>query len=404
MNARVDAFILPADDPANESEIKKSLLFFDSVTLPDPADRALLNDGDVVEKFPSMTFKWSDRNTFPRVAQYEEQTRSLLSNANVFTKKGHIRIAPLAPLPSLDPGVNYTIWHSAVADEALVRAAAPDLNVSANPQLGIAGYMYNLVISQQGFTSKYTIFENRPSFKFLEANDAWTCFAHLRVGRFVKYTRLAHALGIVPLAFDAPNQGMLATASGANSKFSPTEGRESSPDALSALALQLDVFDHNSLLTALNAMSWSDVARLRQEILPGVKILREEIQKATLIQRNIDANNLESYRIQVEKLATDFNNKKMQLAEEWEKLRIAAITKGGGSVGALTLGEASGLIAVALGAPWIDLLVKIFSTGLIATAAMSGDLARLIPARRKVQQHPLYFLDKIGPLGRTTTT
>ena len=46
MSTRADALILPADTPVSEVEIKKALLFFDSVTLPNPADYALVNEGE----------------------------------------------------------------------------------------------------------------------------------------------------------------------------------------------------------------------------------------------------------------------------------------------------------------------------------------------------------------------
>ena len=86
---RSDALIIPADAPISEVEVKKALLFFDSVTLPNPMDYALVNEGEIVEKFPpNCTFTWTARNNFPRNTEYEEDMFHLINETKNIQKMG----------------------------------------------------------------------------------------------------------------------------------------------------------------------------------------------------------------------------------------------------------------------------------------------------------------------------
>ena len=142
-------------------------------------------------------------------------------------------------------------------------------------------------------------------------------------------------------------------------------------------------------------MSWQEVVRLRKEILPGMHLLRSELNKAINAQRNASLNNLEKYNDCLINIAKDYQEKRERLAEEWEKLRIGAICKLGGATALTTAADISGLIAITTGAPWVDLLIKMFSSGLLATGALSDQLSGLIPARRAVKKHSMYFIDKL---------
>ena len=62
MVERADALIIPADHFPSDVALKKSILFFDSVTLVGSFDAALVNELEVFEKFPGMTVGWSARN------------------------------------------------------------------------------------------------------------------------------------------------------------------------------------------------------------------------------------------------------------------------------------------------------------------------------------------------------
>ena len=392
MTTRADALILPADTPLTSAELKKNLLFFDSVTLANPTDAALINDGDVVEQFPMGKFTWAPRNNFPRSADYTDEIAYLLSETRDLQSRGLVRVSPLAPLPILDPGVSHSLWHSAITNKALVEAAAPDRHSQPKPPFGIAGYMRGGVIAQHGYRSKYEITESRPTVELSEVDEHWTLYAHLRLGRALKFLRLSHALSLVPLALDRPNQEILM----ATTRIEVASDEQTDmPQAPIRDPGQFDfeIFDTGELTKALDGMSWRDVTRLRREILPGMNALREHIEKAVRRMNVTDHPN--AYAEKFGAMQKEFLVAKEMVAIEWEKLRIASITKFGGVVGLEALADMGGLVGTVVGVPWADLLVKVFASGLVATAGVSGELKTLIPAKRAVKHHPLYFTDKL---------
>ena len=59
----IKSLILPGESPPSESQLKRQLLFFDSILIIHPDDRALINEGEIVEKFPNTTIKWAEQNS-----------------------------------------------------------------------------------------------------------------------------------------------------------------------------------------------------------------------------------------------------------------------------------------------------------------------------------------------------
>lgn len=52
--------IMPGDSPPTVASLKRQLLFFDSIAIADPQDKALVNYGEISEQFPSMHITWAD--------------------------------------------------------------------------------------------------------------------------------------------------------------------------------------------------------------------------------------------------------------------------------------------------------------------------------------------------------
>lgn len=393
MTERCDALIIPADSPPSGATLKKAVLFFDSVTLANPADRALVNDREVVEHFDNTTVSWSSRNDFPRSPDYLDVMGRLLADTSSLQSRGIVRLTSAEPLPTLDAAMNYTVWHSAITSQHLVEAAAPDRHGQVKPPLGIGGYMRGGAITVNGYRSKYEITETRPAATIPDADEFWTLFAHLRLGRALKFLRQSNALGLSPLALDVPNQQILA----ASSEFGtlPTHQPVMGQQPLPPIQLDLEVLETEELLKALDEMSWNDVQKLRKHTLPGMNNLREHLRRSVKLQGKAHMLGIDDYQKELLKLHKDYQDAKEKAASEWEKLRIAAVGKLGGTVGAGVLADASGLLGTVIATPWVDLLVKIFASGLVATSALTKELQSLIPARRIVKQHPLYFVERL---------
>ncbi len=389
MSERCDALLLPADDAPVNAQLKKSVLFFDSVTLANVADAALVNDRDVEEKFPGGAIMWAERNAFPRNEGYVDSMQRIMSDTSSLRSRGILRLTPEKPLPTIDAGVNYSLWHSAIADATLVNAAAPDRHRAENPPHGFYFYMRGCVMTMNNHPSKYEIAETRPAFGFSDCSESWTMYAHLRLGRALKFLRISHALGLVPLAFDDPNQKILAATGEQNSLIE--QRNPVNPPGFAPIQFDLEVFDSAELINALDAMSWQEVARLRKEILPGMNKLRTHMRKVSILQ-NGDLSREENNK-RLREMMRDFTDAKESLSESWEKLRIAAVLKSMRTLGATGALEWAGLLGTITGQPWVDLLGKVFAAGLVSAGALHSEIQSLIPARRKVTQHKLYFTD-----------
>lgn len=396
MVERADALIIPADNFANDAALKKMVLFFDSVTLVNSSDSALVNEFEVREKFEGMEVAWSARNPFPRSESFSDEMQRLLSETLSFQSRRIIRLTPATPMSSLDAGMNYSLWHSAIANKDLVTAAAPDRFTNPKPTLGISGYMRGGTISVGNARSKYEITETKPSVVLENVDEDWTLYAHLRLGRALKFLRQSHALGLSPIALDLPNQQILK----ASSEFDTLIVRNQSetPAVLhNQVNFDFDIFEPEEFNNHLNDMTWSDVQQLRRHVLPGMNGLRTYLRRSIRLKGLASTAGVEAYNKELVKLLSEYRVAKEKLTTDWEKLRVGTVTKIGAGVGAGVglgaVGASTGLIGTIVGAPWVDLLVTIFASGLIGAGHLTSELQNLIPARRVVKQHPLYFTD-----------
>jgi len=394
MSERADAIILPGDHAPKGGELKKNLLFFDSLTLANPSDSALVNEGEVTEQFSQGRVMWASRNPFPRSPDYVPEMSELLAQTASFQSRGLIRVTPPHPLPTMDPGVNYSLWHSAIASSNLVEAAAPDRYSQETPPFEVGGYMRGGSIALGGERSKYEITESLPAIELADAGEWWTHYAHLRLGRALKFIRLSHALGLSPLALDRPNQEILMASGDFKGVVERQNPKISDVESLH-LRFDFGVFDSEELYAALDRMTWNEVAALRKHTLPGMKNLRRYLVKSVQLKARSTSVSPEIYNNELYDLYKDFQVSKVALAKEWERLRIAAVVGVGGGVGGGAAAEAFGLMGTVVGMPWADLLIKIFTAGLLGAATLKDELKELIPARRTVKEHPMFFIDRL---------
>ncbi len=391
MNTRSDALILPSDRPVEDGQLKKMLLFFDSVTIGHPDDYALIHNKEVTEKFGAMNIWWADMNHYPREAGYVEATKDLLQRTNTEQNRGLVRTTPKRSPIFLDPGFNYTLWHSAIANRSLVEAAAPDRYASAQPLVEIAGYMRGGHLSVAGYTSKYEIKETNPAVEFEDVDLKWTLLAHLRLARALKYLRLGHSLGLVPVAMDEPSRNIL----GSCDEFGrAVEQSNQSPFGTGKLPFHLDfeILDALDLMKALDGASWKEVNQLRKFTLPGMNRLRSHLIKISRLQGRQHQGDITAYTNQLTLLYQDFENTKNSLREEWMNFGVSLA---GRTVASLGGGGAASMLAGTMGQSWFGLLQSILVSGLIGAASLSSDIKTLLVANRRFKQQPLYFLDLV---------
>lgn len=385
MTTRLDALLLPSDAPPKQSNIKRNVLFFDSVSLIDPSDKSLVNDREIEEQFPGALVVWSERAPFPRTENYETEYEEIIAHTGHLQTKGIIRVLNSKQFPNVDPGISWVLYNSAISNEELVRAAVPDIG-NAKPSIVVPnGVMAGMGISMGGHRSKYEL-DCKPPSHIPNFDDAWSALAYLRLGRAIKFLRLAYGKNISPLATDGINRNIIEELA---KRYIPAVTPSANDEALANLSIALDVIDPQSLEKILDDMSWDDVIRLRKEVLPKLSALRSFLMnKVNAVNRG--KRDLDAYRQEMLRTRQEFDSMKESLAEEWEKLRIGATLKSGGGVGGT-----AGLSLLPSFSTWFELSMLIASSGLLIATSLTDELKGLIPARRKVQSHPLYFLDSI---------
>ena len=381
----IKSLILPGESPPSESQLKRQLLFFDSILIIHPDDRALINEGEIVEKFPNTTIKWAEQNSFPRVADYEEKFEYLLERTLFPQKKGLIKVVTPTSGQIIDPGINWTLFHTAITNSQLVKSAKTDKHIGS-PKFQHKGIVLGLAIAQTGYQSKYKLDWKPPANDDIE--DDWTVIGYLRIARMIKSLRRAYGEGANPVSIDAVNQSILTSLS---NEILNSLG-DTSPD-LASLSISMDVVDPVELESALEDMSWEEVREIRKRILPKVAELRSFLLNKVHWLHNRNSNDIEIYLNELKNLKLDYENKKKELKKTWEQLRIASILKTGGIVGTGNIG----LSLLPMNISWIDWMMKLIGTGLVGTAVITPELKSLIPARREVKKHPLFFCDYLPP-------
>lgn len=385
---KINGLVIPDDLPPKISSLKRQILFFDSISLVHPDDRAVVNDGELTEKFPSMEITWSDYATYPRSDDYEEEFRNIINDTRVIRNRGIIRISHPRVFSSDDAGANFMLYNSVISDETLISSAVPDLT-NEQPAIKIPnGYVSGGGISQGGCKSKYSL-DVKPPYVINNANDSWNTLASLRAGRFIKTLRRAHMEGCCPLSLDNVNSNIIE----AIASQSAEEVYKKS-DYIAGMSISLDIVDPVELENALENMSWDDVILIRKELFPKISELRHYIIDQVERLNRCKIYDYGQIREETEKLKYDFLEKQEVLAEAWEKLRIASVMKLGGSIGAGNFG----LTLLPASSTWGELLIRTVSVGLIAAASLTPELKSLIPAKRKVKNHPLFFINKLNKL------
>lgn len=379
------ALLLPADAPPAEVKLKRHLLFFDHIAIIDPQDRALINDGEVTETFSGMTVTWAARANFPRIENYQDQMESLLQKTKPLQSRRLLSVLPVRT-PVIDQGIAWTLYGSAISDASLLAASVPDASIS-KPSIQIPnGVVYGMGISVTGHKSKYDVSFSPVAHLPATIDPAWSSLGQLRIARAIKGLRRSFAESALPVALDDANQGILEHLLIADSA---NVGQMKAADALAQFSISLDVVDPVQLESALQDMSWPEVLKVRKEILPKIAELRKSLfESLTHLKIRSDLTFVE-YQDALYALKKDFENKKQNLADEWEKLKIAATLKFCGTLGA------GGLTLLKPASSWIEQALHLGSVGLIGAATLSPELKSLIPAVKKVRTHPLFFTDKL---------
>lgn len=376
------ALVLPADVPPRRTSIKRQLLFFDSVLLVDPeADFAILNKGEIVEKFPNgRIMRWGEYGSYSRAPNYVEEYRVLFAETHKLQTQGKIRVLRPPPPAVMDPRFNWISSVAASQDESLIRAALPDYKPGSHAYYRKHGGWYLAAIpTDVNYESIHKWMVHHREIRSIDIE--WNQVAWVRLGRALKSLRRAGIEGAVPLAIDDINQNIcLALGSRAYHH----------PPAVSDLAthvIALDAVDPLRLDEALIEMTWEEVMRLRKEVLPHVAKLRQVLVDSVIAARKSQNADLEAYSRALAEIKEKHKKAAGEARDAWTKLGFKTMDAG-------TAAVVGGLSTIAPPGGWAHVLLGIAGAFIGKMAqGTAADLHKLVITSKAKKISPLFFFD-----------
>jgi len=377
---KIRTLVLPADNVFPSGKIKKEAIFFDQVVLPDPQDKYLIEYGEMKDDYPDMTIWQSERAPYIREDDYEDKFYQKIKGAWKLRKKGILRVLDKKDWRSIDPWFRLILYHSAITDSHLVRAAIPDAH--DNKEINVPdGVITGGDIRKKGWKKVPEIRSGKPYY-VTTVDNAWNQIAYLRIARFLKYLQVAQLLNAAPSAKDIPNNNILLSCG--QSMFTEIPD----PEKLTTLSMSLDIVDNEEIENILEDAPWDDIIKIRKEILPLIANYRSMvINKAKNIQ-NSNYTDFEQYREVVKKDVHDLYNAKEEVYNSWRSLGIIGTLKG---VATSTTTSMAGLMIPATG---FQLIGTILTGVALGGGILSKELRDLILAKNKLSNNPLFIIDR----------
>ena len=371
--------IVPSDEPLQHAYLKKLCIFFPKIILPHPDDKALIHEKDVTESFPGIESWWAERNTYPRTENYVEQLNFIIDHCEELKKRGIVNIIDRSFVKNvMDPGAHHVAFMGITADKKAVLSAIPDIDKSKKPN--VESYLWGGEISFNGNRSKYQVDNINPAFIDGYPQE-WSCLAHMRLGRFVKYNNIAAACGYNPYYYGKINSSIARSFNGESSL---------STTGVSASLLEylmISIFDDTKFSESLEDVPWSDVLHLRKKLLPHVsgliRFLEEKQTKLLRLNKKDDA--IYEY---IEEINKDYNKLKGDYAEAIDKLKMGSLIKLSGTI--VCGGGISALLTAGATSNYIASLVALLGAGFLA---MYKEFLDVISKKRRLNRHALSIVD-----------
>jgi hypothetical protein len=184
-----------------------------------------------------------------------------------------------------------------------------------------------------------------------------------------------------PVAWDDSTSGILETLGRLAFRELP------SPEMIAAAAIELDVFEPQELEAALGEMPWTEVVKIRKEILPHIAQYRSKIVQTAQRLYRAQVRNIDQYRKIVEADRQSLNSAQEELLKAWQGLKIMAAFRGLGGAGAASL--------IIPPSDWTDLLGSILTGVAVGIGVLASDIKTFLQTRERVQAQPLFVIDRL---------
>ncbi|MGO8821893.1 MAG: hypothetical protein ACLQT6_06995 [Desulfomonilaceae bacterium] len=379
---KLRGLVMPGDTVIPSGKLKKQLLFFDEVILSDPSDRALIAHRELRHRSRdgSHEFWEAERSPFPREVDYEERFSELLQGTEQLQRVGKLRVLSPGDWRVVDPWLRMNLHVTAIADPELVLAAIPDF--SERKPFTPQGVIYAAGVFHLKGQPPPQLAQLRtdPPYRISDIDQSWNTLAYLRLGRAMKYVRVAQTKDAAPIAWDDSTSEILVTLGRSAFRELP------SPETLAGAAIPLDVFEPQELEAALMEMPWNEVIKIRKEILPHVAQYRSKvIQTARRVYR-AQLLEFDQYRDIVQADHQSLISAQEELRKAWQGLKIMAACRGLGAAGSVSL---------IIPSDWTDLFGRILTGFTVGVGVLASDIRTFLQSRGNVRRHPLFVIDRL---------
>jgi hypothetical protein len=380
---KVRGLVMPGDNVVTTGKLKKQLLFFDEVILSDPSDRVLIADRELqhVSSDRRMAFWEAERTPFPRHPDYEAVFHELLAGTDQLQRRGLLRVLTAQDWRVIDPWLRMSLHLAAVGDAELVRSAIPDFSENKMIELPDGVHVASGVMHLKGQPPiQMSQIRTDPPYKIPDIDDRWNNLAYLRLGRTVKYIRVAQVNGASSVAWDDPTSQILMALGRSSFRELP------SYEMLAGAAIALDVFEPQKLEASLEETPWSDVIKIRREILPHVAQYRSKIIQTARRVNKAQIRDFDQYRKIVQAHSQSLDSAREELSKALQALKVGAALRGVGVFGAASL---------IIPSDWTDLLGRILTGLTVGVGVLAREITTFLQTRERVQRHPLFVIDRL---------
>jgi len=374
--------LVPSDTPPSTEYIKKLCIFFPKIIIPHHNDQALINIGDIVDKFPSIEIGWAERYTYPRSDNYVDSMSDLINSSTIMQKRNIIHILDKESIKNItDPGAHYLSFCGLSSNEKIVKSAIPDANPNITPKLW--GNYFDFKLAPEGYSSKYQI-EDYKSAEVKGYPQEWSLLALQRLGRFIKYNNLAMAAGY-NLSYYGRINADISKAYNAGVNENSFARKAPSLEHLTFLLFENMISD-----AALSDMSWIDVLEIRKQFMQNFANILNFIEK---IAKRYEITNEQNFSITniVNGLEKDYLKLREDYLEALEKFRISTMLGLGRAL--IFGGGVQVLLQILSGANYIQGLIASIGTTL-PFAIKYKEIVDVYLKRKRLKKHILHFFDR----------
>lgn len=385
-DAVLSALIMPRETPVPEIVVKRALLFYDAVLLPDPREDHLIPNEAIVDKYPTMEITLAAFAPYARVEDYNSVMEQLLEKCSRLIRGNLVKVVNPDRIPQFPHRLVRHVYHCLAGDTRLLKTASESIEDRVPLRNGI---YYGLALAP-GYPNPYSSYP--PPAQLEDCH--LTSLSMLRIGQVLKYTILAGREDAIPVALDV----------GQSKIIDHISDRASVPhDSLRNLSIReelgisvtkaLDLFVWEELIdqSCLAEMSFREIESLRSRTWGGLQRVRSKLLKECHRARIglASASPKETQDFMSGKLLEMLDGYHKAQAEYLDELRAKGIW--------LTLavgGSAAGYLSTRLiPAPGWGSVISLASAILPSIISMSGaHLGELWKREKSYHKAPLYSL------------